>query len=562
MCQASTGPASLHVYSLPSVQPVLSSAFHDVAADPFSGLPIYALSGSRLLAYTSTSLKMNGDGSGIVSFAQGWQNLPMSAVNTPSPSRRPTSLSEFGTRSTSPSYKAPVFLEANSHGSQARAIGETARRLGEGLMSGVKTLSDFGYNRYMASTNDIESETKGSKSSSSVRGVSRSAPQFSHIAISQGTDKYAGHTIMQPKAPLYSVNYQPAESDVHSSVVVLDLIASSRLVADRNGASTVRSRSSSCQSAPYKVVAHFRPSKQHLVTLLSFNAAGTHILTSSSEGHSFHVFELRPSSLVGCSPARFHSKTSAQGDIRVWHRYRLNRGLTVARAIQAIWSDDSRYVVVTTSRSTAHVYPINPAGGRPSIESHLRDGVGNKSALQPLSVTVDAILRLKAPRPLPETLVNSQVSSPTREGQENLASHVRNPEPPLILFLSPRDVPGSLNPSRAADPSPFSVNLLVFYPHLGNIVLSRLSLSASPSVAPPDAPLSSKITSQAMSGLTQMMRSGGSLPTTLEGDQILARETKLAYYPLGKADNLEEVKNNLTKLSAENAKMAHRWITK
>lgn len=88
-----------------------------------------------------------------------------------------------------------------------------------------------------------------------------------------------------------------------------------------------------------KTSAHFRPTESS-VAVLSFDPSGTMLLTGSSESRAFHVFELRG---------------AEQG--RLWHRFDLSRGMTSARAEAASWSEDGRFVSISTARGTARASP-------------------------------------------------------------------------------------------------------------------------------------------------------------------------------------------------------------
>ena len=525
---------------------------------------MYTLSSTRLLAYASTIGLARGYGCGIVGSAQeSWEETSTMEAARASPNSR-TSTSNPSDGPSQP-HSQPVQLHprSRSQGFPPVPVSDTARRLGEGVMSGMKAISDYGYNRYMASGRASGKEMDAATSVSS-RAFSKSAPQASHLSLSSKSDRQVSQTNLNLANHSFASQHKSSDK---SSIMVIDLVATCRSHAahhEREKPATLGPRSSASPLAGLAVVGHFRPSQHNLITLLSFNPAGTHILTSSVQGHSFHIFELRPFSPVGSSPARFSSSSrpiaSAQKDIRVWHRYRLNRGLTVASAVGATWSDDSRFVAVTTTRGTAHVFAVNPIGGKVGINTHLRENAGNLNALQPLSITVNAIARVKAPRSLPEHL-DGEARSVAAEDEEKPGLLARIVESPSLLFMTSGEITEALRTPDQGAPVSFSPHFVCFYPHLGNLVNSRLSLSASPAIAPPTAPLSSQITSQAVSGLTQMMRSGGSIPTSLQGDQLLARESKVAYYPLRRVDQAEETRIDLFKLYSEKPIMLSAYVS-
>lgn len=420
-------------------------------------------------------------------------------------------------------------------------------------MSGVRAISSYGYSQYLARNPSTARPASrlGPNPPGGARLLSKSAPASQHylsppgrgIAVDPGREgtfdrrnaRSTDHAASAPRLSKYS-----------GTVRIIDLVAS----CDRSRTAASTSKPASRQGTSNLVqVALFKPSRSHPCALLSFNPSGSSILTSSTEGHSFHIFELRPSSVIGSSPGRHPTEAESSSHIStrdccVWHRYRLNRGLTVARAVDAVWAPDSRYVAVSTSRGTSHVFPINPDGGRPGVDTHLSHNVRNHSFLTPLSFTVNALVRIKAPR-APQTAQDDS-KRPQQQAFANSDRKHNVARPPDILFLPPGNVLDALRATSTTSRTVLNaVNLLAFYPHLGNLVYSKLALSASPKVAPSSAPLASRVTSQAMSGLTQMMRSGGSLPTTLESDQLLIREWKLAYWPLGRQASWPEFRQKI-----------------
>lgn len=100
-----------------------------------------------------------------------------------------------------------------------------------------------------------------------------------------------------------------------------------------------------------QAVAHFRPSTgtNKPISALSLNPSGSLILVATSYAHAFHVFQLRPGGVWNKDPMSTGSPDP------VWHRYRLNRGLTPAEARQVDWSQDSKYVTVYTSHGTSRM---------------------------------------------------------------------------------------------------------------------------------------------------------------------------------------------------------------
>lgn len=553
--QATVQPASLHIWTLPSLDPAPFSPLHDVALHPYAFTPVFCLSSSRLLAYASTTAPAYG-GSGVIA-ASGWNE------------------------------QDGIIAGSNGNAGQSSHIdySETARRWGEGMMSHMKAVTDYGYSRYYGTQAQQAGIAPGSTGLTppyayrsaarpvSANSFSKSAPQSVSPFYSRSPE--VGSLASSPshgitRSPLHSPRSLGA-SQATSSVIVLDLVASNKSYTLSSPASSQRSRSP--QNAPRGAeglvpIAHFRPSKNHQLTLLSINPNGTLVLTSSSEGHSFHVFELRPPSLIGnssirtVSPSRISkfSATSATHrgstlhasnyDLKVWHRYRLNRGLTVARTVAAQWSPDSRFVLVSTSRGTVHVYPVHPLGGKATPESHIPSSVKNPTILMPLSVTTNALVRIKAPR-MPGLQDHKDASIGSRDGVES-----KTPAPttsvPNMLFVPQESLPmQGLSRSAKVNTSNNNrtVSLVLFYPHIHSVLQTSLHLSASPKTAPSDAPLSTRVTSQAVSGLTQMMRNRGSALPTFESEVLLARQEWQSQWPLATEDGMveEDIRTDLSK---------------
>ncbi|KAI7871060.1 hypothetical protein BDF14DRAFT_1330210 [Spinellus fusiger] len=148
---------------------------------------------------------------------------------------------------------------------------------------------------------------------------------------------------------------------------------------------------SSARSLSGSTLAHFRP-HLHAITCLTFNAAGTLVMSVSKQGRTFHIFSILPSGR--------HVGNAA-------HLYSLSRGYTDAQVEDCQFSLDSMWCVISTARGTAHVYAINPYGGKPEITGHVSGRVNNQvhhplSRHTPLQVTsLGSTVRIKQRRPMP-----------------------------------------------------------------------------------------------------------------------------------------------------------------
>ncbi|CAN1224179.1 Autophagy-related protein 18f [Linum grandiflorum] len=102
------------------------------------------------------------------------------------------------------------------------------------------------------------------------------------------------------------------------------------------------------------VVTQFRAHKSP-ISALCFDPSGTLLVTASVQGHNFNVFKIMPGSTV---------RTSAgDHDGSYVHLYRLQRGFTNAVIQDISFSDDSQWIMISSSRGTSHLFAINPFGG-------------------------------------------------------------------------------------------------------------------------------------------------------------------------------------------------------
>ncbi|CAN1224177.1 Autophagy-related protein 18f [Linum grandiflorum] len=109
------------------------------------------------------------------------------------------------------------------------------------------------------------------------------------------------------------------------------------------------------------VVTQFRAHKSP-ISALCFDPSGTLLVTASVQGHNFNVFKIMPGSTV---------RTSAgDHDGSYVHLYRLQRGFTNAVIQDISFSDDSQWIMISSSRGTSHLFAINPFGGSVKLDSN------------------------------------------------------------------------------------------------------------------------------------------------------------------------------------------------
>ncbi|CAK7338346.1 unnamed protein product [Dovyalis caffra] len=108
------------------------------------------------------------------------------------------------------------------------------------------------------------------------------------------------------------------------------------------------------------VISQFRAHKSP-ISALCFDSSGTLLVTASVQGHNINVFKIMPG-LQGSSSAGDAGASYA-------HLYRLQRGFTNAVIQDISFSDDSHWIMISSSRGTSHLFAINPSGGSVNFPS-------------------------------------------------------------------------------------------------------------------------------------------------------------------------------------------------
>ncbi|KDP39046.1 hypothetical protein JCGZ_00803 [Jatropha curcas] len=108
------------------------------------------------------------------------------------------------------------------------------------------------------------------------------------------------------------------------------------------------------------VIAQFRAHKSP-ISALCFDPSGTLLVTASVHGHNINVFRIMPG-LQGSSSA-------GDAGASYVHLYRLQRGFTNAVIQDISFSDDSNWIMISSSRGTSHLFAINPFGGSVNFQS-------------------------------------------------------------------------------------------------------------------------------------------------------------------------------------------------
>ncbi|TKY66705.1 Autophagy-related protein 18f [Spatholobus suberectus] len=108
------------------------------------------------------------------------------------------------------------------------------------------------------------------------------------------------------------------------------------------------------------VVAQFRAHKSP-ISALCFDPSGTILATASVQGHNINVFKIMPG---------YERVSASDAGPSYVHLYRLQRGLTNAVIQDISFSVDSRWIMISSSRGTSHLFAINPQGGPVNILSY------------------------------------------------------------------------------------------------------------------------------------------------------------------------------------------------
>ncbi|GAB4838778.1 hypothetical protein Ancab_028320 [Ancistrocladus abbreviatus] len=87
---------------------------------------------------------------------------------------------------------------------------------------------------------------------------------------------------------------------------------------------------------------------------------GTLLVTASVQGHNINVFRIMPG----------HQGSSSASDVgnSYVHLYRLQHGLTNAVIQDISFSDDSHWIMISSSRGTNHLFAISPSGGPVNLQ--------------------------------------------------------------------------------------------------------------------------------------------------------------------------------------------------
>ncbi|KAI8997738.1 hypothetical protein BDB01DRAFT_772246 [Pilobolus umbonatus] len=314
--------SSIHILSLVDLKP-LTNPLMDVYHDPSQG-PVFTL-GSRFIAYATSTPIINSD--------------PVMSLLT----NKSIGYTGFG------------VLQGE------KDVKGAAKDIAKEVVSGMKTLSEMGYNTLSSYFSPGNPNDKMMYGSSPTRRKS--------MGTSPGTKQDYITT-------LNSSSSSSTKKITPSGMIMIRDILKLPSIPTRNISASI--------------IAHFKP-HTHPISCLRFNQAGTILMSASKPGHTFHIFTILTSGTPNTAS----------------HLYSLSRGFTDAQIEDCQFSIDSTWCAVSTARGTTHIYAINPYGGKPEIAGHVHGKVNNplyhplKTKLQTKAITLGSVVRIKQRRKMP-----------------------------------------------------------------------------------------------------------------------------------------------------------------
>ncbi|CAG8438391.1 10972_t:CDS:10 [Scutellospora calospora] len=360
-------PTKLHVISSSTLAPLSFSPLQDVVVHPSTRIPVFTL-GPRLLAYATTSHPPENNG------------------------------------------KKDGYVMSDSD-EDVRATGKykVAKDVAKEVVNGVKFLGDYGYQTLSSYFNNSNQQTSTPNKPQPTMPININNPNNA-----RGNSNGSFSTQNSPSNGHY---YNPRVGSMGSSNG--ENSNGIGLVNEKDngaiGAVIIRDLGITCdeQKKQSNIIIYFSPHTNH-VGYLSFSPSGTFLLSTSVQGHQFHVFEI-----IGKRRRGRNSKS-------LKHVYQLSRGYTNASIGYGGvgWSDDSRWCAVASGRGTIHLFAINPYGGPAHVPSHIAGWVNNVDESYKL-ITQSAAIRIKPRTPLPPD--STEVTDGTLQGI-NANVHLNNYE--------------------------------------------------------------------------------------------------------------------------------------
>ncbi|CAL5405677.1 unnamed protein product [Camellia sinensis] len=108
------------------------------------------------------------------------------------------------------------------------------------------------------------------------------------------------------------------------------------------------------------VITQFRAHKSS-ISSLCFDPSGKLLVTASVHGHNINVFRIMPGPLG--------SSSGPDSGASYVHLYRLQRGFTNAVIQDICFSDDSHWIMISSSRGRSRLFAVSPSGGLVNFQS-------------------------------------------------------------------------------------------------------------------------------------------------------------------------------------------------
>jgi hypothetical protein len=208
-------------------------------------------------------------------------------------------------------------------------------------------------------------------------------------------------------------------------------------------------------------MAHHEP-----IYAIEFNNNGRLMCTADILGQYFHVFQINANA--------FKSTRTV-----VKHLYSLYRGDTNAKLRNISFSNDSRWLAISTKRGTTHIFPINSYGGAVNARTHSKPYVVNRTSKHQRTAgfgdqdggdLFNANLNL-----------NEQMQQMLQQNYDNscVSPIVINNNPKLKSLLEPQVIPafGQLKQPNANSPFQSSIISTNAQPSSASGLLTAVSLA-------------------------------------------------------------------------------------
>ena len=156
------------------------------------------------------------------------------------------------------------------------------------------------------------------------------------------------------------------------------------------------------------------------IVFLRFDPASSLLVTAAVDGHNINLFLLPEFAAGGAAPPPRHL-------------YRLVRGVTASTIRDIALSADLRWISVTSSHGTAHVYAINPDGCAPAADTHAPEPLTGPACALPCCA-------LEKPGSVAGSPRSNLSSRPTsaRSARSGASLLSEGAAPPLTLFAVTR----------------------------------------------------------------------------------------------------------------------------